>query len=305
MIDPADAESVIESVAAILAHRFRWLETDEIANDARLLCHDRGFFAKATTTGALQHFLSADLVRRYATEEERAPIGLADLDDEGTVYGYGEDSELVACGNVAGQVHGRHTRQGISRPSGSTAWRGTEDHESAEGRDWTPSNKKAEDNLPRHVAGGRSRLLDRFTTSSRGDFLSWARGALTDDSRWSAKAKAGHLEVYVNGSSREKDELWKRYVNAKKIGGTTTPEDREARLEDWQARYRWSPDAEAFFKHAPEFDDWPSGTRAPTASELDPGDRWARIQPEAGPPLVMSTDGSTVVVATLLREPIR
>lgn len=271
MIDPEDRDSVIERLSKNLAGHIWWLDEDrekrqhEIANDALVLCDHRGLDAKATTAGALYHFLRADLVRKYETERERTPMSLSDVGDDGIVYAYCDEAESVACGCVSGQVHGRHTQQGAGRMAASTAWRGTDDPEALEGREWTAPTGLAEDKCQRHVVGGRSRLLDRFKTMGRHAFLTWAGETLTD-SRWSAKTKTRHLEVFVNGSSKEKAALWETYVKAKQIGGTTSPEDRETRLEDWQARYRW-----------------------------DAGRH----------PLVMSADGETIEVARLLREPIR
>jgi hypothetical protein len=81
------------------------------------------------------------------------------------------------------------------------------------------------------------------------------------------------LATLLRGTRQERAALWKKYVSGKRVGGTTSAEGREARIEEWDARYRWQSDARS---------------------------RRIRVHP-----LVVSTDRSTIEVGAVLREPVR
>lgn len=71
MIDPADAESVINRVSTTLADRFTWLEKSDLMNEAYELCLERNLVARATSPGALHHWLRVDLIRMHQDEERQ------------------------------------------------------------------------------------------------------------------------------------------------------------------------------------------------------------------------------------------
>lgn len=211
MIDPADAERVINRVATTLAHRYRWLTKDELVSEAWIACKSTEVLTKATSPGAFHERIKMKLidsqkVEREWQEERIAPVEIADVSNDGTVYTYGEEGEKIAYGRIGG----------------------------------APS-----DDLPKHVRGQRSRLLDRLASMTKDGFMEWGDKAL--GRQWSKKRD---LRTLLYGYEDEIEAVWVKYATNKRkygdggIGGLSRV-DREQPEETWRAYRRYPADRRA------------------------------------------------------------
>lgn len=268
MLNAHDVETVIGQVAARLVRRYWWLDRDDLVNEAHVLCLETDVLEKATSLGAFHRRLRDALIDTQKTEtkwrtERLTPVHVVDVSEDGTPFIEGEDGSPTP--------HRPKVLDG--------GWRGTANPAEIEDREWQAAQGLAEDKRPRHVPGGRSRLLDRLAGSTGAEFLEWADGEL--DRRY---AKKRDLRTLLYGGRLERTDLWDRYARRKEISGgkrlvidgiDTTPEQyKETLHEEWEARYRWEGDRRARNIHQ----------------------KWPRV---------VSVDGATVVAAAVLRQPIR
>ena len=259
MIDPAEADRVIRQVARKLADRYWWLDTDDLVSEAYFLCDTTDVLEKATSPGAFNRFITEDLTDLHKYEAKRdkkvshieAMVEYADLDTDGKIVGR----------------RGRLTDFGWRGGTPQSEW----DDEWVE-----PADDDADEDA---AQGERSRLLDRLSSTTKADFLAWAQQELGRK-----YAKKRDVETFLYGGTVAQAELWAKYVRGKRdLAGTSTPEDRGVRLEEWSARYRWN-----------------GGDDNPMLRSLGLG-RWDRIDAGDGAHgLVVSADGQTIEVAKTL-----